>query len=131
MPSPSGSAGRPFALGSLECENWRTSARPDPVGNAWQDAPRPPPDEASPGEPARPLAGRRPRGAPLSQLATPANVLVNNPVGEALGTDQFEVSLAACGNYVVTAWNDGIGYDNFPNTTSTQGCGSSTDGGAT
>src|SRR5437667_10205899 len=238
MPSPSGPGGRPFALDSPECENWWTAARPDPVGNARQQAPRPPRDERSPGkppdpltprkdprmlrrllaratclawvpllllspasgagadlmqerlaglkaiqkqlllaepaetverlerfrewhrrhpgarpkaasaggrvgerprwrqpmlegDPQRPVAGRPRLVAPRSQLATPPNILVNNPAGEPLGTDQSEVSLAAYGNYVVAAWNDGIGYDNCPDCLSTQGFGYSTDGGTT
>ena len=83
------------------------------------------------GDPQRPVAGRPRLVAPRSQLATPPNILVNNPAGEPLGTDQSEVSLAAYGNYVVAAWNDGIGYDNCPDCLSTQGFGYSTDGGTT
>jgi hypothetical protein len=65
-----------------------------------------------------------------ARLATPPNRLVNDPTGEEDGTCQSEVSIASSGNYVVAAWNDGIGILDVPET-DTQGFGYSTDGGNT
>lgn len=71
---------------------------------------------------------RRARTSVLAGVATPPNVRVNDPTGEPLGACQSEVSIASFGNYVVAAWNDGIGIYDSPQT-DTQGFGYSTDGG--
>ena len=64
----------------------------------------------------------------LSALTAPTNVLMNDTL-EQDGTGQSEVSIAAFGNNLVAAWNDGIGLWPFPFTDS-QGFAYSTDGGA-
>ena len=80
---------------------------------------------------ARPLdyfAKVKPRA--LSALTAPSNRLVNDTVGEPDGSCQSEVSIASFGNYVVAAWNDGIGIYDIPQT-DTQGFAYSTDAGVT
>jgi hypothetical protein len=59
----------------------------------------------------------------------PANVRVNSPDSESVGSGQAEVSIAAIGQYVVSAYNDGEGYN--PPLRSTQGVSYSTNGGLT
>lgn len=51
---------------------------------------------------ARPLA-------PLHALGTPANVRCNDPQGDVDGAGQSEEAVAAIGDHVVVAWNDGQG----------------------
>jgi len=58
----------------------------------------------------------------------PANVRVNSPDSEGIGIGQAEVCIAALGQYVVAAYNDGQG---FVNLSSTQGISYSVDGGLT
>jgi hypothetical protein len=56
----------------------------------------------------------------------PTNVRANDPTGDAANTTQAEQAIAARGNDVLVAWNDGIGTGgNY------QGYGYSTDGGQT
>ena len=69
---------------------------------------------------ARPMA--------LSAITAPPNRLMNDTLGEPDGSCQSEVSIASWGNYVVAAWNDGIG---IYNGTDTQGFAYSTDAGLT
>ncbi|TMQ70823.1 MAG: hypothetical protein E6K81_11720 [Candidatus Eisenbacteria bacterium] len=57
-------------------------------------------------------------------LTTPTNVRANNPAGDGGNTAQSEENIAARGNDVLIAWNDGLG----PHI---QGYGYSTDGGLT
>jgi hypothetical protein len=54
----------------------------------------------------------------------PANVRANDPAGDAVNTTQAEQCIAAWGNDVLVAWNDGLGPP-------WQGYGYSTDGGLT
>ena len=65
-----------------------------------------------------------PRFTTGAVAATPTNVRANNPSGEGSTTTQAEESIAAWGNNVLVAWNDGAG----PHY---QGYGYSTDGGQT
>jgi hypothetical protein len=81
------------------------------------------------GRPSGVIAPRRTRPSSLAGgAATPT--IVNDPTGELVGTCQSEVSIASYGNFVVAAWNDGIGIYDDP-ATDTQGFGYSIDGGAT
>ena len=68
------------------------------------------------------------RPAPLSVLAVPTNVQCNNTLSDGTSAGQSETSIAAIGNNVVVAWNDGQG---FYTGSDIQGFGWSTDGGAT
>ena len=65
-----------------------------------------------------------PRLTTEAVAAIPPNVRVNNPKGEGTNIAQSEESIAAWGNSVLVAWNDGAG----PHY---QGYGYSTDGGQT
>ena len=75
-----------------------------------------------------PFGLRRPV-RPLSAQVVPANQRVNNPAGDTGSAGQSEESIAALGQNVLAAWNDGQGF-NVANG-SGQGYGYSTDGGAT
>src|SRR5262245_1251292 len=68
----------------------------------------------------------RPFGA--RAFVTPPNVIVNNRAGDSPTSGQSETSIAAFGDIVVAAWNDGQG---FLTTGDTQGWGVSVDGGQT
>jgi len=68
---------------------------------------------------------------PLAALATnviPTNVRCNNPAGDAASAGQAEEAVAAIGNQVVVAWNDGQGFNTGSDV---QGFGWSNDGGTT
>ena len=69
-------------------------------------------------------SSRAPRLGASAVQTVPTNVRCNNPAGDAANTTQSEESIASWGNYVVVAWNDGIGPQY-------QGIGHSTDGGQT
>jgi pre-peptidase len=73
-------------------------------------------------------AGMQRVAAPLRGAALAANQQINNRAGDSPSSGQSEVSIAALGNRLVAAWNDGEG---FVQSISTQGYGISTDGGAT
>ncbi|MGH9195336.1 MAG: hypothetical protein ACRD1T_06315, partial [Acidimicrobiia bacterium] len=85
------------------------------------------------GEPGGPQ-GTEPRGdASLERGAMPANVSallpnvrVNNPALDAANSTQAEVLIAALGNYILVAWNDGQGFVNPAPNNDTQGVGYST-----
>lgn len=88
--------------------------------------------------PARDVDGAwpaSPRGIAAEAFATqqvaasvPLNVRVNDPVPDAAGAGQSETSIAAHGDHVVVAWNDGQG---FTTGGDTQGFAWSADGGQT
>jgi hypothetical protein len=87
-------------------------------------------DEEGP-VPAEALNPARQAEAPAGAQATsaiPVNVRANNPVGDGGTAGQCEESVAALGDYVVVAWNDGQG---FVTGGDTQGFGYSSDGGVT
>jgi hypothetical protein len=65
-----------------------------------------------------------PRLGASGAATIPANVRANNTAGDAANTTQAEQAIAVWGNYVLVAWNDGIGPQY-------QGYGYSTDGGQT
>jgi hypothetical protein len=68
---------------------------------------------------------------PFAATATatiPANVRANNPIGDGAGAGQAESAIAAWGDYVMVAWNDGQGFVTGPDI---QGFGYSIDGGQT
>ncbi len=80
--------------------------------------------------PTGPAGLRRAQPAALAGAqAFPSNVRANNPVGDHANAGQSETGIAALGNIVVAAWNDGEGF-NLPNLPR-QGWGYSTDGGST
>jgi hypothetical protein len=106
--------------------NWRNSATR--YGSRLRS--RPLPGTGDLATPSAVSALRRARTSALAGVATPPNHLVNDPTGDFLFTCQSEVSIASYGNYVVAAWNDGIGIEDTPET-DTQGFGYSTDGGLT
>ena len=85
-----------------------------------------------PGDLGTPVgANARPaRTSALAGVATPPNRQANHSAGEQAGACQSEVSIASYGNFVVAAWNDGIGVYDVPQS-DTQGFGYSTDGGVT
>jgi len=88
----------------------------------------------------RPLEGEAPlpapdfatrSAAPAGAQATasiPVSVRANNPAGDGAGAGQAEQCIAALGDQVVVAWNDGQGFNTGGDT---QGYGWSNDGGAT
>ena len=98
----------------------------------------PPPDSAELADPWRSLAPARVSGlaTPLGPAALSANVRANNPAADAPSAAQSEVSIAANGDNVLLAFNDGQGFLVFPRTHlqgvawSTNGGASFTDGGA-
>lgn len=65
----------------------------------------------------------------LGSFVPPADVIVNNRAGDAFGAGQCEQDLAAHGNNIVVAWNDGQGYND--GTGDTQGYAYSINGGTT
>jgi hypothetical protein len=79
---------------------------------------------ARPGPDANPVPAR-------VQAALAPNRIVNNRSGDHADAGQAEVSIAAIGNNVVAAWNDGEGFYGSPGNTSTQGFAYSNDGGVT
>jgi hypothetical protein len=79
---------------------------------------------------AAPTVTQPPRLTTSRLAAPPPNRLVNDPTGEPWGSCQSEVSIAAHGNNVVAAWNDGQGIYPLPEE-DTQGYAYSTDGGLT
>ena len=91
---------------------------------------RPLPGPGDLGTPPGVSALRQPRTIAVAGVATPPNRRANDTAGEPAGSCQSEVSIASFGNYVVAAWNDGIGIYDVPQT-DTQGFGYSTDGGLT
>src|SRR5262245_14210196 len=94
---------------------------PAPVDEDDADAP----SEGGDAErPARVATSTAPRLTTGAAAAIPTNVRANDPSGEGSTTTQSEESIAAWGNNVLVAWNDGGG----PHY---QGYGYSTDGGQT
>ena len=84
-----------------------------------------------PSDLAATTASRPAETSPLAALGTqaiPTNVRLNNPAGDGTSAAQSEVSVAAIGNNIVAAWNDGQG---FITGGDIQGYGWSNDGGAT
>ena len=68
---------------------------------------------------------------PMSAFSTasaPANARCNNPAGDGASAGQAETSIAALGDFVVTSWNDGQGFNTGGDT---QGYAWSNDGGIT
>ncbi|HET7225102.1 MAG TPA: FlgD immunoglobulin-like domain containing protein, partial [Candidatus Eisenbacteria bacterium] len=78
-----------------------------------------------------PIVPRDRVAAPASLEATPTNVMVNNPAGDAAGTGQAEESVAAIGSKLLVAFNDGQGFVSGNPYKDTQGYAVSTDNGAT
>lgn len=84
-------------------------------------------------EPPLPVGTDAPAGrvSPFSTRATasvPVNARANNPAGDGASAGQCEEAIAALGDNVLVAWNDGQG---FTSGGDTQGFGWSTDGGLT
>ena len=76
-------------------------------------------------------ASRAAEPSPLAARGTqaiPTNVRCNNPAGDGTSAGQSEEAVAAIGNHIVVAWNDGQG---FVTGGDVQGYGWSNDGGAT
>ena len=81
------------------------------------------------GRPARPFASSPTLGNALNALGP--NLLVNDTTGDRFSAaGQAEPAIAAWGNYVLVAWNDGQGFENGPDS-DLMGYGYSTDGGVT
>ncbi len=81
------------------------------------------------GRPARPFTSAPSLGNSLNALGP--NVLVNDTTGDRnSAAGQAEPAIAAWGNYVLVAWNDGQGFEDGPGN-DLMGYGYSTDGGVT
>jgi hypothetical protein len=84
------------------------------------------PDESTP------ASGRTATRAALrpswARQVAPANTIVNNRSADGSSSGQSETSIAAFGDWMVAAWNDGEGFQTFSDT---QGWATSTDGGLT
>src|SRR5262245_7854316 len=122
-----------------ESERWRKRALLE-----WKQAKRarsmPAGDRARPArpEPGVDVAGTQAGGArdrarasrAIDELgiSTPLNTIVNSRAGDSPGSGQSETSIAAFGDVVVAAWNDGEG---FTTNGDTQGWATSADGGLT
>jgi len=93
------------------------------------DRARPALPEGAPGANAEPATpARRALGFGATTFTTPANTIVNSRLGDGAGSGQSETSIAAFGDIMVAAWNDGEG---FVTGGDTQGWATSTDGGVT
>lgn len=77
-----------------------------------------------PGEPT--TSPRRSQRFAAQAFNTPVNRIVNNRSGDAADAGQSETALAAVGDLLVAAWNDGQGFQTFGDT---QGWATSADGG--
>src|SRR6059036_719860 len=90
---------------------------------------RPAPPDLSPGSGvAEPTAVRRlSRAVDGALFSPPANTIVNSRTGDSPGSGQSETSIAAFGDVVVAAWNDGQGFQ----IGDSQGWAISSDGGVT
>src|SRR5262249_10278844 len=88
---------------------------------------RPPTPEGSGGAEAA-TPGRRALGFGASSFTTPPSTIVNSRLGDGFGSGQCETSIAAFGDIMVAAWNDGQG---FLSGGDTQGWATSADGGVT
>jgi len=88
---------------------------------------RPAPPDLSPGSGvAEPTALRRlSRAVDGALFSPPANTIVNSRVADSPGSGQSETSIAAFGDVVVAAWNDGQGFQ----VGDSQGWAISSDGG--
>ncbi len=115
----------------------RRSKRPPPAATLRGKRARP---SANPEDFDRPLAASRALGASSGRSSRtssgnrtlafpPANVRINDPAGDPVGTGQAEQSLAADGANLLCAFNDGVGFTTMPHT-ATQGYAYSNDGGA-
>ena len=79
---------------------------------------------------AEPNAARRSaRSFGAQSFTPPANHIANNRAGDVGDAGQSETSIAAYGDKVVAAWNDGQGFQSL--TADTQGWATSIDGGLT
>src|SRR5262245_5654361 len=122
-----------------ESERWRKRsllewkqakrARSKHAGDRAQPA-RPEPGAEIPGTQTR---GQRDRTRALlsigdAGISTPVNTIVNSRAGDGPDSGQSETSIAAFGDIVVAAWNDGQG---FITNGDTQGWATSVDGGLT
>lgn len=126
-----GGAERRFARVAQRATLDRRARRGDPAARARLSALR------SRG-PARQLDGPLPAGiappfrgpspARAGAASIPHNVRANDPAGDGATAGQSESSIAALGDHVVVAWNDGQGFDTDGDT---QGFAWSADGGAT
>jgi flagellar hook capping protein FlgD len=104
----------------------RRAGHPLPApGDRARKAPQ---DIDPPGLPSARATGDAPRSGISATAVIPTNVRANNPAGDGAGSGQAEEAIAARGNNVLMAWNDGQG---FVTATDTQGYAWSTDGGAT
>jgi hypothetical protein len=86
------------------------------------------PDGSTPRDAGSAALLRLPRRFGTATFTPPTNVMVNNPVGDSPASGQSETSVAAFGDIVVAAWNDGEG---FAAGGDEQGWGTSSDGGLT
>ena len=108
---------------SRHLDNKKLKGKPLPGHGRRPAVPEPDPPGLAPL-----TTSRGPMPARVKEIAT--NRLINNRGGDVLaGSGQCEVSIAAHGQNVVAAWNDGEGF--APPGGSTQGFGYSTNGGVT
>ncbi len=87
------------------------------------------PDDLPVAGAAGPFGLANPPLSAQAAAAIPANVRCNDPAGDGASAAQSETAVAALGNFVVTAWNDGQGFNSVPYGEG-QGFGWSADGGA-
>jgi len=106
---------------------WRAAERARAAGRGERARPARPESPAEPtGDPTALARGARRSG--LAAFTTPANVIVNSRTGDSPLSGQSETTVAAWGDIVVAAWNDGQG---FVSGGDTQGWAVSANGGLT
>jgi len=105
--------------------DWKRKQRAQAVGRRARPAT---PDGSTPRDVEAAPVQRLPRRFGTTTFTPPTNVMVNNPTGDSPVAGQSETSVAAFGDIVVAAWNDGQG---FAAGGDLQGWGTSSDGGLT
>ena len=117
-----------------EAKRWAAAVRaakrrglPPPPAGARQ---RPAPVNEDGARPSYELDVTARRFATHAAATVPANVRANNTAGDGTNTTQSEESIAAWGDYVLVAWNDGLGPQYLGYAYSTDGGQTFTDGGA-
>ena len=114
-----------------EYRQWLKTSKRHPGRKGLRSRPASEEEEGSnPSDMAPGVTARSPRLGIASTLSVPANVRVNDPTSDGSGNGQSEQSVASWGQYVLVAWNDGLGFVPASGMDS-QGFGYSTDGGAT
>ncbi len=116
-----------------EAKGWAAAARaakrrglpPPPTGTRQ----RPAPVNEDGARPSYEVAVTARRFATHAAAIAPANVRANNAAGGGTSTTQSEESIGAWGNYVLVAWNDGIGPQYLGYAYSSDGGQTFTDGG--